>query len=218
MHSLTTGLWTDKYEFTMAQAYVEDNIHNRSACFDYFFRTQPFGGGYVVFAGLEDVLDGLRAFRFDDDSLDFLKSQGYRPAFLDYLSQFRFRGVVYSVREGEVVFANEPVVRVEGMLIEAQLVEALILSMVNFQSLIVTKAARIRFAAGVEKTLSDFGFRRAHGPGGIEAARAAVIGGFNSTSNMAAVRRYGLTAAGTMAHSYVQCYHDELTALCQKLL
>lgn len=212
MHSLTTGLWTDKYEFTMAQAYVEDNIHNRSACFDYFFRTQPFGGGYVVFAGLEDVLDGLRAFRFDDDSLDFLKSQGYRPAFLDYLSQFRFRGAVYSVREGEVVFANEPVVRVEGTLIEAQLVETLILSMVNFQSLIATKAARIRFAAGVEKTLSDFGFRRAHGPGGIGAARAAVIGGFNSTSNMAAARRYGLTAAGTMAHSYVQCYHDELTA------
>ncbi|HDS85201.1 MAG TPA: nicotinate phosphoribosyltransferase [Phycisphaerales bacterium] len=212
MRLKSTALWTDKYEFTMAQAYVEDNIHERSACFDYFFRTLPYGGGYVVFAGLEDVLDALEAFRFDEAALDFLEAQGYRTGLLDYLSQFRFGGTVYAAREGEIVFANEPILRVEGTLIETQLVETVILNILNFQSLIATKAARIRFAAGHNKSLSDFGFRRAHGAGGIGAARAAIIGGFNSTSNMAAAQRYGLAAVGTMAHSYVQSYNDELTA------
>ena len=212
MRQDVTGLWTDKYEFTMAQAYVQDNVHERPACFDYFFRKMPFGGGYVVFAGLGDVLKGLEAFRFDDAAIDFLRDQNFSSRFLDYLSDFRFGGTVHAAREGEIVFANEPVLRVEGTLLEAQLVETLILNILNFQSLIATKAARMRYVAGPEKILSDFGFRRAHGAGGLAAARAAIVGGFNSTSNMVAAQQYDLAASGTMAHSFVQSYDDELTA------
>lgn len=205
------GLYTDMYELTMGQAYLENGTANVPACFDYFFRSNPFGGGYVIFAGLRDVLEALTEFHFGPEELDYLRSLNLSPDFVEHLRSFRFRGDVFSVREGEVVFPHEPLARVEGTLLETQLVETVLLNILNFQSLIATKASRIRLAAG-DKILSDFGLRRAHGWGGIQASRAAVIGGFDSTSNVYAAFRYGLQAAGTMAHSYIESHDDELTA------
>lgn len=206
-----TGLYTDMYELTMAQAYFHNGQQGTRACFDYFFRKIPFGGGFVVFAGLADLLEALESLKFDDEDLRYLGSLGFRPPFLDHLRDFRFRGDIRAVREGEIVFPVEPLLRVEGGLVEAQLVETLVLNFLNFQSLVASKAARVRLAAG-DRVLSEFGFRRAHGLGGVHASRAAIIGGFDSTSNVFAAHRYGLTAAGTMAHSFVQSYDDELTA------
>jgi nicotinate phosphoribosyltransferase len=207
----TFGLYTDMYELTMGQAYLEDGTAEVPACFDYFFRTNPFGGGYAIFAGLGELLEALTAFRFGPEELDYLRSLDLSSKFIEHLRSFSFRGDVYSVREGEVVFPLEPVVRVEGTLLETQLVETVLLNFLNFESLIATKASRIRLAAG-DKILSDFGLRRAHGLGGIQASRAAIVGGFDSTSNLYAAFRYGLQAAGTMAHSYVESHDDELTA------
>lgn len=203
------ALYTDKYELTMAEAYFKEGVHEAPACFDYSFRSNPFDGGFVVFAGLQDVLDVLADYRFDEYDIAFLANDGFDEKFLRYLEGFRFRGSVRSMREGEIVFPVEPVLRVTGTLLETQIVETMILNILNFQSLIATKAARMRLVAG-ERGLSDFGLRRAHALGGISASRAAVIGGFDSTSNMLAAERYGLSAAGTMAHSFVQSYDDEL--------
>ncbi|HVP89592.1 MAG TPA: nicotinate phosphoribosyltransferase [Terriglobales bacterium] len=206
-----TGLYTDMYELTMAEAYFRDGTAATPAVFDYFFRTLPFGGGFVVFAGLGDALDLLEAFRFDAGDLDYLRGLGFAPDFLERMGRFRFRGAVHSIREGEVVFPLEPVLRVEAALLEAQLVETALLNILNFESLIATKAARLRLAAG-PRLLSEFGLRRSHGPGGVLASRAAVIGGCDTTSDVYAARRYGLKPTGTMAHSYIESHGDELTA------
>ena len=199
------------YQIAMGQAYFKDGDANKRAGFDYFFRKIPFGGGYVVFAGLADVLEILESLKFTAEDIEYLKSRGFDEDYLDYLRDFRFRGDVHAPREGETVFATEPIVRVEGTILEAQLVETMILNILNFQSLIATKASRMRFVAegGV---LSDFGLRRSHGLGGVLASRAAVIGGFDSTSNVYAAQKYGLRSEGTMAHSFVQWHGDELTA------
>lgn len=205
------GLYTDLYQLTMAQAYLRDGTHETPAVFDHFFRTLPFGGGFVVFAGLADFLDLLAGLRFSADDLDYLRSLGFEARFLDHLAGFRFRGTVTSVREGEIVFPLEPLIRVEGGLLESQIVETALLNIVNFESLVATKAARLRLVAG-DRPVSEFGLRRAHGFGGILASRAAVIGGCDSTSDVYAARLYGLRASGTMAHSYIESYGDELTA------
>jgi len=205
------ALYTDKYELTMAEAYFREDVHEAPACFDYSFRSNPFDSGFVVFAGLQDVLDVLAEYRFDEYDIAFLANDGFDERFLRYLEEFRFRGSVRSMREGEIVFPVETVLRVTGTLLETQIVETMILNILNFQSLVATKAARMRMVAG-ERGLSDFGLRRAHGLGGISASRAAIIGGFDSTSNMVSAERYGLLAAGTMAHSFVQSYNDELQA------
>lgn len=205
------ALYTDKYELTMAEAYFKEDVHEAPGCFDYSFRSSPFESGFVVFAGLQDVLEALADYRFDEYDIAFLANDGFDEKFLRYLEEFRFRGNVRSMREGEIVFPVEPILRVTGTLIETQIVETMILNILNFQSLVATKAARIRMVAG-ERGLSDFGLRRAHALGGISASRAAVIGGFDSTSNMVSAERYGLNAAGTMAHSFVQSYDDELEA------
>jgi nicotinate phosphoribosyltransferase len=211
MEKFPSGLYTDMYQLTMAQAYFVDGTAGKRAVFDYFFRTIPFQGGYVVFAGLEDLLDFLEGFSFSPDDIEYLRSLGFRNVFLMELEGFRFRGSVYSVKEGEPVFPGEPIIRVEGRLIETQVIESGILNIVNFQSLIASKAARIRSVAG-ERHISEFGMRRAHSLASIHAARAAVIGGCDSTSNVLAARRYGLRPVGTMAHSYIESYEDELTA------
>jgi len=211
MNERFSGLYTDMYELTMAQAYFTDGTGGRQAVFDYFFRTIPFEGGYVIFAGLEDFLDFLEAVFFPDDDLEYLRQLGFRKDFLDELAGFRFRGAVFSVREGEPVFPCEPVMRVEGGLMETQIVESALLNIINFQSLIATKAARIRSVAG-DREVSEFGMRRAHSAAAVHGARAAVIGGCQSTSNLLAARRYGLRPVGTMAHSYIESYGDELTA------
>lgn len=195
----------------MAWAYWKDGRTGETAVFDYFFRRTPFGGGYAVFAGWADLLEALKAFRFDEEAIAFLRSDGFGEDFLDYLRSFQFNGRIDSVAEGEIIFPQEPVARVEGGLVEAQLIETLVLNVLNFQTLIATKAARCREAAGA-RLLSEFGLRRAQGLGGIWGSRAACIGGCDSTSNMLAAQRYGLRAAGTMAHAFVQSYGDELEA------
>ncbi|AEJ61716.1 nicotinate phosphoribosyltransferase [Spirochaeta thermophila DSM 6578] len=208
---LHPALFVDKYELTMAQTYFFSGRAELPACFDYFFRTLPYEGGFLVFAGLGDLLELIEEFRFSQEDLAFLERDGFRSEFLSFLEGFSFRGSIYSFREGEIAFPHEPILRVEGSLLETQLIETLLLAVLNFQSLIATKAARVRLAAG-ERVVSDFGLRRAHGWGGIMASRAAVIGGCDSTSNMEAARRYGIPAVGTMAHSFVQSYDDELEA------
>jgi nicotinate phosphoribosyltransferase len=205
------GLYTDHYELTMAQGYFLNGMKDVPACFDYFFRTNPFGNGYSVFAGLGDLLEIFGRMRFDDEDRAYLRSIGFAPSFIDFLEEFEFRADVYAASEGEVVFPFEPLVRVEGSIVEAQLVETLLLNILNFETLIATKAARMRLVAG-NRTVIDFGLRRAQGFGGILASKAAVIGGANSTSNVYSAFLFGLPSTGTQAHSWIQAYDDELTA------
>lgn len=206
-----SGLYTDFYELSMAQVYFLQGNHKKEAVFDYFFRKIPFQGGFVVFAGLSSVLEFLENLQFSPDEIEFLRSKGLHPDFLDFLADFRFKGKVFAPKEGELVFPTEPILRVEGFMLEAQIVETLILNFLNFQSLIATKAARMRMVAK-DKILIDFGLRRAQGLGGYHAAKACMVGGFNGTSNVKAAYDFGLEPVGTMAHSFVQSYDDELTA------
>ncbi|MGD8749565.1 MAG: nicotinate phosphoribosyltransferase [Balneolaceae bacterium] len=205
------AIYTDYYELTMAQGYFLSGRKDEEACFDYFFRDTPFGGGYVVFAGISDLLEILQEFRFHEDELEYLADHGFRSEFLDYLRNFRLEADLYSAREGEIVFPRETIVRVEGTLIETQLLETLLLNILNFESLIATKSARMKYAAGDHKVL-DFGLRRAQGFGGIQASKAAIIGGVESTSNVYSSFMHGTPASGTMAHSWIQSFPDELTA------
>ena len=205
-------LYTDLYELTMAQGYFYEGMAEKAASFDYFFRKVPCGGGYVVFAGMADVVDVLSDFRFSSEALEYLRASGFQPEFLTYLRDFRFKGTIYSAHEGEIVFPNTPLVVVEGTLLEAQIIETLLLNMVNFQSLVATRAGRISQVVEPERIFLDFGLRRAQGLGGIQAARAAVIGGAAATSNVEAGRRYGIRITGTMAHAWIQAFDNELEA------
>lgn len=206
-------LLTDLYELTMLAGYLDAGVAEVPATFDLFFRNNPFRGGYAVFAGLEPVLAELETLAFSSSDLAYLASlQLFRPAFLDYLANFRFRGTVIAPPEGTVVFANAPLVTVEGTLAEAQFVEALLLNRINHQTLIATKAARIVHAAGDAEVL-EFGLRRAHGPdGALSGARAACVGGVCSTSNVLAGKEFGLEVRGTQAHSWIMAFPDELSA------
>ncbi len=206
-------LLTDLYELTMLAGYLDEGMAEKSAVFDLYFRTNPFEGGYAVFAGLEPALDFLEGIRFSDDELVYLKSLSlFKPRFIEFLRDFRFRGAVTAPPEGTPVFANEPLLTVEGTLAEAQFVETIILNIINFQTLTATKAARICHAAdGAE--VFEFGLRRAQGPdGGMSASRAACVGGCRGTSNVLAGRVFGLPVRGTQAHSWVQAFPDELDA------
>jgi nicotinate phosphoribosyltransferase len=206
-----TASYTDFYQLTMAEVYFLQGRQNESAVFDYFFRKLPFKGGYVISAGLDVLLDILENFTFSEDDLNYLSEHKFRPEFITYLKQFRFRGNIYAVREGELVFPNCPILIVEANLIEAQIIETLLLNVLNFQSLIATKASRMRSVAG-NKILIDFGLRRAQGPASYYASRAAIIGGFNATSHVRAARDYHIPVSGTMAHSFIQSMPDELSA------
>jgi nicotinate phosphoribosyltransferase len=206
-----TASYTDKYQLTMSQVYFLKGQKDTKAIFDYFFRKLPFNGGYAIFAGLEDFLLALDNLQFDEKDLVYLKELGYHPDFIKYLEKFRFSGNVYSSVEGDLVFPVRPVIQIEANLIEAQIIETLLLNILNFQTLIATKASRMRQAAG-DRFLIDFGLRRAQGPGGYYASRAAVIGGFDSTSNVRAGRDYNIPVSGTMAHSFIESYDDELSA------
>ena len=206
-----TATYTDLYQISMAQVYFQNGKHKHKAIFDYFFRKLPFEGGYAIFAGLETVLEILEDFQFSTSDLDYLKAQGLDPEFIKYLKDFKFKGTLTSTSEGDIVFPTRPVLQVEGNMVEAQLVETLLLNILNFQTLIATKASRIRKSAG-EATLIDFGMRRAQGTGSYYASRAAFIGGFEATSNVVAGKDFNIPISGTMAHSFVQSYDDELTA------
>lgn len=206
-----TASYTDHYQLTMAEAYYLKGQSDNRAVFDYFFRKLPFDSGYVIFTGLEDLINALEIFQFDKKDLDFLMKQGFNPEFINYLKNFRFNGNIYSSSEGDLIFPVQPVLQVEANIIEAQIIETILLNILNFQSLITTKASRMRQAAEGRK-LIDFGLRRAQGPGGYYASRAAFIGGFDASSNVRASRDYGIPVSGTMAHSFVESYDDELTA------
>ncbi len=206
-----TATYTDLYQLTMGQVYFLKGTARKKAVFDYFFRKLPYGGGYVIFAGLGDLLPLLEDLHFSREDLDYLSSIGLNTEYVRYLETFRFTGSVYAPREGDVVFPGEPVVRVEGGILETQIIETLLLNLLNFQSLIATKAARIRSVAG-DKILSDFGLRRAQGTGGYHASRAAMVGGFDSTSNVKAALDLHIPPSGTMAHSFIQSYESELDA------
>lgn len=160
-----TGSYTDQYQLTMAQVYFLKG-HTNTAVFDYFFRKLPFNSGYAVFAGLSDLLDILENYHFNDRDLHFLQDKGMHPEFLNYLKNFRFKGTVYAHMEGDIVFPTSPIVTIEANIIEAQLIETILLNLLNFQTLIATKASRIRHVSGDCK-LVDFGLRRAQGPGVI---------------------------------------------------
>lgn len=204
-------LYTDLYELTMAQAYFSNGRHEASATFDYFFRNVPFDGGYVIFCGLEDLLEEIRQLRVDADGLAFLREHGFSSEFLKALENFRFSGDILAPREGEAVFPQEPVLQVTAPIWQGQILETMILNFLNFQSLVATKTTRVCRAAG-ERPVVDFGLRRVQGTSGLMFSRAAVAGGARATSNVAAAQCYGLSPSGTMAHAWVQSHEDELEA------
>ena len=209
---MTSALLTDLYQLTMVQGYF---VRRRDplVAFELFFRRPPFGGSYALAAGAEDAVDAIAALRFTTDELAYLHSlELFRDEFLAFLAEWRFRGALHAVPEGTAVFPGEPLVRVTARLTEAQLVESMLLNVINFQTLIATKAARIVQAAGGAPVL-EFGLRRAQGrDGALSAARAAYIGGVQGTSNVAAGRRYGIPVGGTMAHSWIQSFAGEQEA------
>ena len=207
------ALHTDLYQINMAETYWADGIHNRKAVFELFFRKLPFGNGYAIFAGLERVLDFLRDFRFSESDLAYLQEElDYKEDFISYLRELRFTGDVYSMVEGELVFANEPIIRIEAPLVEAQLIETALLNIVNYQTLIATKASRIKQIVKTD-TVMEFGSRRAQEmDAAIWGSRASIIGGIEATSNVRAGKKFGIPVAGTHAHSLVQAYKSEYEA------
>jgi nicotinate phosphoribosyltransferase len=212
-HDDSLTLHTDLYQINMAETYWRDGIHNRRSVFEVFFRKLPFGNGFAVFAGLEKVIQYMQGFRFSEEDLEYLKNEvGYHDDFLAYLKDLRFTGTIRSMREGELVFGNEPIIRVDAPLAEAQLIETALLNIVNYQTLIATKATRIKQVVGNEVAM-EFGTRRAQEmDAAIWGTRAAYLAGFNATSNVRAGKLFNIPVAGTHAHAMVQAYKDEYTA------
>ena len=203
----------DLYEMTMAYGYFKENDTEKKVAFDVFYRRNPDGGGFSIFAGLEQVIEYLENMHFEDEDVEYFRSLNlFDEDFLAYLKNFRFNGDVYAFEEGTIMYPNEPVVTVVAPLIEAQLVETAILAQINHQSLIATKARRIvKAAAG--RGVSDFGARRAHNmDAAIYGARASYIGGVNGTATVSAGQMFGIPVGGTHAHSWVMEHSDELTA------
>jgi nicotinate phosphoribosyltransferase len=209
----TTPLLTDLYQLTMAQGYWRTGLSDREVSFDYFFRSNPFGGGYTVTAGQEELLRFLEGFRFSAQDMVYLESLGiFEEGYLDHLEGLTFEGEVRAMAEGTVAFPGEPVIRMQGRLEQCQLVESTVLNLMNFQSLVATKACRVCLEAGDDNVM-EFGLRRAQGPdGSLTASRAAFIGGCASTSNLQAGRAYRIPVRGTHAHSWVLAFDDELAA------
>jgi nicotinate phosphoribosyltransferase len=208
-----SGLLVDLYQLTMGESYLAEGIAEREATFSLFFRSLPAGWGYLLAAGLEDALRYLEELRFFDDDLAYLEETGlFSFAFLDRLRSFRFSGSARAVPEGSAVFPGEPLLEVTAPILEAQIAETMVLNELHLQTLVASKAARsVEAAAG--RTLVDFSLRRTHGgEAGLKVARASYLAGFDATSNVLAGRRYGIPLAGTMAHSYVQSFEDELAA------
>lgn len=208
------ALHTDKYQINMMYAHWFQGTENKKAVFEAFFRKRPFQNGFAVFAGLERIVDYLNHLRFSEESLSYLADQeeNYDPKFLDALRDFRFTGDLYSVEEGTIVFPNEPLIRVEARIFEAQLIETAILNFMNYQTLVATKAARIKQVAP-DDGLLEFGTRRAQeADAAVWGARAAYIAGFHATSNVRAGMLFGIPAKGTHAHAWVQDHDNELVA------
>lgn len=206
-------LHTDLYQINMMQTYWELGRADLHAVFECYFREMPFNHGYAVFAGLERLVNYLENLTFNDSDIAYLRGlEVYPEGFLEYLQSFEFKATVRSAREGELVFANEPLIQVEGPLAHCQLVETALLNMVNFQTLIATKAARIKSVIG-EDPLLEFGTRRAQElDAAVWGTRAAYIGGADATSNVRAGKIFGIPASGTHAHSLVQSYGNDYEA------
>ena len=207
------ALLTDLYELTMSAGYLKEKRADRRVCFEYFFRSLPPHSGFGITAGLDSFLDYLEHLRFAEDDLAYLRTLGYfDESFLTFLAGFRSTCRVLAAPEGTLVFPHEPIVQIEGGILEAQLIETALLNMLNYQTLIATKAARICLAANGEPVL-EFGLRRAHGPdGGCSGSRAAYIGGCTASSNVLAGKVYGIPISGTHAHSWVMSFSSELEA------
>ena len=203
----------DFYELTMARGYFHSDIKNKVAYFDVFFRKVPDGGGYAICAGLEQIIEYIKSIKFESEDIEYLRSKKiFDEEFLTYLADFRFTGDIWAVPEGTVIFPNEPIMTVRAPAMEAQFIETFILLIFNHQCLVATKASRIvRAAQG--RAVSEFGSRRAHGPdAAIYGARAAYIGGCNSTACALSDIMFGVPAGGTMAHAWVQMFDTEYEA------
>ena len=203
----------DFYELTMGNGYFVKGMQDRIVYFDVFYRNNPDGGGFAVVAGLEQVVEYIKNLHFTDEDIDYLRSKHcFDEGFLSFLRGFRFQGDIWAIPEGTVVFPGEPLLTVRGRAVEAQFVETYILMMLNHQSLIATKAARLTRAAK-GRAISEFGSRRAQGAdAAILGARAAYIGGCNATACTVTDQAYGVPATGTMAHSWVQMFDSEYEA------
>ncbi len=215
---MNSALQTDLYQLTMAAAYFHAGKTEQDSVFHLFFRRLPFSGGYAIAAGLENALEWLENFRFQKDDLQYLRTLKtkngtalFSQEFLSYLADLRLHLDIDAIPEGTLAFPQQPLLRVQGPILQAQLVETALLNLINFQTLIATKAARICHAAGAP--VLEFGYRRAQGPdGGLTASRAAYIGGCSSTSNVLAGQKYGIPVSGTHAHSWVMSFDDEQDA------
>ena len=207
---------TDLYQLTMAYGYWKNNMHEKNAVFHLFYRKDPFKGNYAICAGLEYVIHLLKDFHFRQDDVDYIStllgSDGlplFQKEFIDYLTCMKFSCTVDAIPEGTVVFANEPLIRITGPIIQAQLLETILLTIINDQTLIATKASRVSIAAGDDRVV-EFGLRRAQGiDGGLAASRACYIGGCAATSNVLAGKLFGIPVVGTHAHSWVMSFDTE---------
>ena len=212
MSTLNLTLLTDLYEMTMMQGYFKSANHD-VAVFDAFYRKNPCDGGYAICAGLDQVIDYIKNLHFSAEDISYLRGLHiFDEDFLSYLENFRFSGDIYAIPEGTLIFPREPLIKVIAPIMEAQLVETAILNIINHQSLIATKAARVCYAAGSDGVM-EFGLRRAQGPdSGTYGARAAVIGGCKGTSNVLAGQLFDVPVLGTHAHSWIMSFPDEYTA------
>lgn len=210
------SMMMDLYEMTMANGYFEDSSVNDWGTFEVFYRKNPDSGGFAIFAGLEQVVEYIEGMHFEEDDIEYFRSLHlFSDSFLEFLRGYHFRGNISAFPEGTIMYPNEPVLTVHAPLIDAQLVETAILAQINHQSLIATKAQRIVRAAKGRGVL-DFGARRSHNiDAAVYGARAAYIGGVDSTATVMAGKQFGIPVSGTMAHSWVMCYGDEYTAFCR---
>ena len=217
LYNTSLSLLTDLYQLTMAYGYWKAGKAEQEAVFNLYFRKHPFQGGFTIACGLSSVIDYLKDYRFSEDDLAYVGSitgndgeKLFEPGFLDYLKNLEFACSIDAIPEGTAVFPNEPLLRIQGPILQCQLLETPLLNLINFQSLIATKAARMRLVAK-EDSLLEFGLRRAQGPdGGVTASRAAYIGGFDATSNVIAGKLYDIPVKGTHAHSWVMSFDSEL--------
>lgn len=212
MSTLNLTLLTDLYEMTMMQGYFKTGKQD-IAVFDAFYRSNPCDGGYAICAGLDQMIDYIKRLHFDGEDISYLRGlKIFDEDFLEYLRDFRFSGDIYAIPEGTLVFPREPLVKVVAPIMEAQLIETAILNIINHQSLIATKAARVCYAAQGDGVM-EFGLRRAQGPdSGTYGARAAIIGGCKGTSNVLAGQMFDVPVLGTHAHSWIMSFPDEYTA------
>ena len=210
---LNITMLTDFYQLTMMNGYDFNQKSDEIMVFDMFYRKNPNNGGYAIVCGINEVIDYVENLKFTKEDIDYLRKQNiFNESFLKYLENFKFEGEIYAVEEGSIMFPNEPIIRVKAKAMQAQFVETAILCIVNFQTLIATKASRICYSAMGDDVM-EFGLRRAQGPdAGLYGAKAAVIGGCIGTSNVLAGKMFDVPVLGTHAHSWVQSFDSELEA------